>query len=105
MSLIQSVCRVFVLSSPLMNCFFMIRSGVVLRSTTTTTIGAEYDALPKNAGPIRCAAASKELEYLATAGDDKILHIWDLGKLVQLSARYVHTIFFVQVSGACPLAG
>ncbi|KAI6024436.1 WD40-repeat-containing domain protein [Pisolithus marmoratus] len=60
-------------------------TGDILHST------ADFSAQDKDAvfksGPIRCAAISHDDQYLATAGDDKHLKVWDLETLALMSAR------------------
>ena len=40
-------------------------------------------------GHVRCAAVDKEFRYLITAGEDKMLKVWELDGLKLLSERYV----------------
>ncbi|KAI9573962.1 WD40-repeat-containing domain protein [Boletus coccyginus] len=61
------------------------QSGRILHSTANFAHEDE-DALISS-GPIRCSGMSKDGRYLATAGDDKRLKIWDLELLTLLSAR------------------
>ncbi|KAF9244674.1 WD40-repeat-containing domain protein [Melanogaster broomeanus] len=60
-------------------------TGHVLH-TTANFADQDKDALIKS-GPIRCSAISREGRYLAIAGDDKRLKIWDIESLTLLSAR------------------
>lgn len=60
-------------------------TGDILHSTTNFS-AQDKDAVIKS-GPIRCAAISHDDKYLATAGDDKHLKVWDLGPLALMSTR------------------
>ena len=51
-----------------------------------TTVDRE-DVL--KSGPIRCAAMDRFGKYAATAGEDKILKIWEIDGLKLLNERYV----------------
>ncbi|KAJ8487386.1 hypothetical protein ONZ45_g14363 [Pleurotus djamor] len=60
-------------------------SGSVLWSTTNYDGTEKLDLL--KSGPIRCAALSSSGKYLATAGDDKLLKVWELEGLKLLNHR------------------
>ncbi|KAI6149366.1 WD40-repeat-containing domain protein [Pisolithus tinctorius] len=60
-------------------------TGDILHSTTNFS-AQDKDAVIKS-GPIRCAAISHDDKYLATAGDDKHLKVWDLESLALMSTR------------------
>ncbi|KAF8840818.1 hypothetical protein BDN67DRAFT_967996 [Paxillus ammoniavirescens] len=76
--------RLVVLSGPHIQ-LLDTETGHVLHTTANFT-EQDKDACIKS-GPIRCAGTSHEGRYLATAGDDKRLKIWDLESLTVLSAR------------------
>jgi hypothetical protein len=63
------------------------RTGDLLFSTALWK-GHDRDDLLKS-GPVRCASTDKSQIYLATAGDNKILKVWELDGLKLLSQRYV----------------
>jgi tRNA (guanine-N(7)-)-methyltransferase subunit TRM82 len=58
----------------------------VLHSTALFADEARSAVL--KSGPIRCAAVDKNLEYLVTTGEDKILKLWEVDGLKLLSERY-----------------
>jgi WD40 repeat protein len=62
------------------------RTGDLLSSTALWK-GHDRDDILKS-GPVRCASTDKSQIYLATAGDDKILKVWELDGLKLLSRRY-----------------
>ncbi|KAF9563906.1 WD40 repeat-like protein [Agrocybe pediades] len=57
-------------------------TGSVLHSTTT--FPEEKKAGVLKSGPIRCAAVDRDVRYLITAGEDKMLKVWDLADGLQL---------------------
>lgn len=68
---------------------FFCRTGVVLHSTAQLP---EADQAPLlKSGPIRCAAVDRELKYLLTSGDDKILKLWSLENLKLINERCAFT--------------
>lgn len=69
------------------------RTGDVLQSTALFTDEARSAVF--RSGPVRCAAVDKELKYLITTGEDKILKLWEVDGLKLLSERYaIHVFFF-----------
>ncbi|KAI6122323.1 WD40-repeat-containing domain protein, partial [Pisolithus croceorrhizus] len=60
-------------------------TGDILHSTANFS-AQDRDAVNKS-GPIRCAAISHDNKYLATAGDDKHLKVWDVESLALMSLR------------------
>ncbi|KAI6107285.1 WD40-repeat-containing domain protein [Pisolithus croceorrhizus] len=60
-------------------------TGDILHSTANFS-AQDRDAVIKS-GPIRCAAISHDNKYLATAGDDKLLKVWDVESLALMSLR------------------
>lgn len=60
-------------------------TGNILHSTVNFS-AQDRDAVIKS-GPIRCAATNYDNTYLATAGDDKCLKVWDVKSLALMNAR------------------
>ncbi|KAF9525349.1 WD40-repeat-containing domain protein [Crepidotus variabilis] len=60
-------------------------SGELIFSTTTFN-GPEQEAVLKS-GLIRCAAIDRSFQYLLTAGEDKLLKLWQIESLKLLNQR------------------
>lgn len=73
------------------------RTGSVVKSTTSFPEEKKKITVLKS-GPIRCAAVDREFRYLITAGDDKMLKVWNLSvdELQLLSERYVTDLFVLE---------
>lgn len=63
----------------------MNRTGNVLSSSAN--FSDEHKERVLKSGPIRCAAVDRELKYLITSGEDKILKLWEIDGLKLLNER------------------
>lgn len=65
----------------------MNRTGNVLSSSANFPEEEKERVL--KSGPIRCVAVDRELKYLVTSGEDKILKLWEIDGLKLLNERFV----------------